>query len=76
LDQKITEDGESRLITCPGVKCGLIVDEKTVELLVPNNVLDKYETSRAKAVIDLGDEYLNILTEPNEAKSDEFDLTS
>lgn len=41
LTQKITEEGESRHITCAG-DCNLIIDEKTVALLVDPPVLEKY----------------------------------
>ncbi|KAJ3111831.1 hypothetical protein HDU96_005310 [Phlyctochytrium bullatum] len=42
LTQKITEEGESRRIQCPGSGCKLIVDEKTVELAVEPPVLEKF----------------------------------
>lgn len=41
LTQKITEEGESRRIQCMHGKCKLIVDEKTVEMVVKPNVLSK-----------------------------------
>jgi ariadne-1 len=40
LTQKIKEEGESRHITCPG-DCKLIVDEKTVEMLVEPSVYER-----------------------------------
>lgn len=40
IEGKIKE-GESRKIQCMDEKCGLIVDEKTVGLLVGNEMLEK-----------------------------------
>ncbi len=42
LTQKIKEEGESRHISCPG-ECKLIVDEKTVSLLVDQPVLERLQ---------------------------------
>ncbi|KAJ3106590.1 hypothetical protein HDU97_005955 [Phlyctochytrium planicorne] len=42
LTQKIVEEGESRRIQCPGSGCNLIVDEKTVDLVVPRPVHTKF----------------------------------
>lgn len=41
VTSKIVDEGESRRIQCMGSKCGVIVDEKTVELLVESEVLEK-----------------------------------
>ncbi len=41
LTMKITEEGESRHISCPGSGCKLIVDEKTVESICPPAVFQK-----------------------------------
>lgn len=42
LTQKIAEEGESRRIQCMHAKCKLIVDERTVEMVVKPNILEKY----------------------------------
>lgn len=42
VSRKISEEGESRKIQCPG-NCSLIVDECTIEMLVKTPVLAKYE---------------------------------
>ncbi|KAJ3305102.1 hypothetical protein HDV03_002029 [Kappamyces sp. JEL0829] len=52
LTMKITEEGESRHITCPGSGCKLIVDEKTVELVVKPDVFQKYQTLLLKTYVD------------------------
>lgn len=41
ITSKIIDEGESRRIQCMGSKCNVIVDEKTVELLVSRDVLDR-----------------------------------
>lgn len=41
ITSKIVDEGESRRIQCMGSKCNVIVDEKTVELLVSRDVLDR-----------------------------------
>ncbi len=41
LNMKITEEGESRHIKCPASDCKVVVDEKTVELIVKPTVLQK-----------------------------------
>lgn len=42
LTMKITQEGESRLISCPASGCPIIVDEKTVEKLVDQQTYRKY----------------------------------
>jgi len=37
----VTEEGESRRIECMAGDCNVIVDEKTVELLVPPDILQR-----------------------------------
>jgi ariadne-1 len=39
--RKVQEEGESRRVQCMEEKCKLVVDERTVGLLVPLNILDK-----------------------------------
>lgn len=41
LTMKITEEGESRHIKCPASDCKLIVDQKTVEMVVKPVVVEK-----------------------------------
>ncbi|KAJ3213366.1 hypothetical protein HDU67_002948 [Dinochytrium kinnereticum] len=52
LVQKIEEEGESRRIQCPGTGCKLIVDEKTVELVVPPRVHEKYRSLLLRTYVD------------------------
>ncbi|KAJ2997837.1 hypothetical protein HDV02_005107 [Globomyces sp. JEL0801] len=51
LQQKITEEGESRHISCPG-SCPLKVDEKTVQSIVSPEVFAKYETLLLRTYVD------------------------
>ena len=39
VTSKIVDEGESRRIQCMGSKCNVIVDEKTIELLVEPDVM-------------------------------------
>jgi ariadne-1 len=41
LTMKITEEGESRHVKCPAPDCKLVVDQKTVEMVVKPAVLEK-----------------------------------
>ncbi|KAI9020516.1 hypothetical protein DFJ74DRAFT_673498 [Hyaloraphidium curvatum] len=52
LTQKITEEGESRRIQCMHGKCKLIVDEKTVEMVVKPRVLEKYHNLLLRTYVD------------------------
>lgn len=41
ISSKVTDEGESRRIECMANDCNVIVDEKTVELLVPPDILSR-----------------------------------
>ncbi|KAI9478377.1 MAG: hypothetical protein EXX96DRAFT_245687 [Benjaminiella poitrasii] len=55
LVQKIKEEGESRRIQCPQSDCPVIVDEKTVELLVDTNTNMKYRELLNRTFVDDND---------------------
>lgn len=55
LYQKIREEGESRRIQCPESECTLIVDEKTVELLVDKVTFAKYRELLNRTFVDDND---------------------
>ena len=42
LTKKVKEEGESSKVQCPFDKCHVIVDEKTVELLVDADTFERY----------------------------------
>lgn len=52
LEQKIKFEGESRRIQCMEEKCNLIVDEKTVGLVVNNDVFERYRTMLNRTYVD------------------------
>lgn len=41
MTSKVTEEGESRRIECMAKDCNVIVDERTVELVVEPSVLQR-----------------------------------
>lgn len=41
IQSKVVDEGESRRIQCMGKNCNVIVDEKTVELLVNPDILTR-----------------------------------
>ncbi|KAI8988618.1 hypothetical protein BDF20DRAFT_953743 [Mycotypha africana] len=55
LCQKIREEGESRRIQCPESDCNIIVDEKTVELLVDSATYSKYRELLNRTFVDDND---------------------
>ncbi|KAG1173739.1 hypothetical protein G6F70_005625 [Rhizopus microsporus] len=55
LYQKIREEGESRRIQCPESDCTLIVDEKTVEMLVSDDTFLKYRELLNRTFVDDND---------------------
>ncbi|CAO3687680.1 unnamed protein product [Rhizopus stolonifer] len=55
LYQKIREEGESRRIQCPDSGCSLIVDEKTIELLVDTETFNKYRDLLNRTFVDDND---------------------
>ncbi|BGP15687.1 hypothetical protein JCM10213_006142 [Rhodosporidiobolus nylandii] len=52
LTSKIVDEGESRRIQCMGNDCNVIVDERTVELLVPPDLLARYRTLLNRTYVD------------------------
>ncbi|GAA5968975.1 hypothetical protein JCM11641_000796 [Rhodosporidiobolus odoratus] len=52
ITSKITDEGESRRIQCMGKDCNVIVDERTVELLVPPDILARYCTLLNRTYVD------------------------
>lgn len=42
LYQKIKEEGEAARIKCPGDNCNKIVDARSLELLVPDDLKERY----------------------------------
>ncbi|KAK9721206.1 hypothetical protein K7432_003600 [Basidiobolus ranarum] len=55
LVQKIKEEGESRKIQCPGECCNLVIDAKTVELLVSPTVYERYRMLLNRTYVDDND---------------------
>ncbi|KAI7866800.1 uncharacterized protein EV154DRAFT_453990 [Mucor mucedo] len=55
INQKIREEGESRRIQCPENNCPVIVDEKTVALLVDNETNLKYHELLNRTFVDDND---------------------
>ncbi|KAI9354921.1 hypothetical protein BD770DRAFT_428689 [Pilaira anomala] len=55
LYQKIREEGESRRIQCPESNCQVIVDEKTIELLVDHETNIKYHELLNRTFVDDND---------------------
>jgi ariadne-1 len=55
LFQKIREEGESRRIQCPQSDCDVIVDEKTVALLVDPQTNSKYRELLNRTFVDDND---------------------
>ncbi|KAJ3385839.1 hypothetical protein HDU92_002824 [Lobulomyces angularis] len=52
LELKIKDEGESRNIQCPGRQCSLKVDEKTVELVVSEDVFKRYVKLLLRTYVD------------------------
>ncbi|ORY88042.1 hypothetical protein BCR35DRAFT_301941 [Leucosporidium creatinivorum] len=52
VTSKVVDEGESRRIQCMGSKCNVIVDEKTVELLVEEEVLERYRSLLNRTYVD------------------------
>lgn len=45
LSQKVKDEGEAARIRCPGDGCNRIVDSKTLDLLVADDLKSRYETT-------------------------------
>ncbi|KAJ3005765.1 hypothetical protein HKX48_000470 [Thoreauomyces humboldtii] len=52
LSEKVFQQGESRRIQCMESGCKLVVDERTVELVVPQEMFDKYRTLLLRTYVD------------------------
>ncbi|RKP24720.1 hypothetical protein SYNPS1DRAFT_16757 [Syncephalis pseudoplumigaleata] len=52
LRKKVVNDGESRRIQCPATHCSVIVDERTVERLVPAAVYTRYQMLLTRTFVD------------------------
>ncbi|KAL1925647.1 uncharacterized protein VTP21DRAFT_530 [Calcarisporiella thermophila] len=55
LTQKIKEEGESRRIECPAADCNLIIDEKTVQMVVTPEVHQRYRDLLNRTFVDDND---------------------
>ncbi|KAJ5679712.1 hypothetical protein N7462_007956 [Penicillium macrosclerotiorum] len=52
LAQKIKEEGEAARIECPGDNCHRIVDSKSLDLLVTDDLKDRYRTLLIRTYVD------------------------
>ncbi|KAI8056883.1 hypothetical protein BDF22DRAFT_725172 [Syncephalis plumigaleata] len=52
LTKKVANDGESRRIQCAASNCSVIVDERTVERLVPASVYKRYQMLLTRTFVD------------------------
>jgi ariadne-1 len=52
LGQKIREEGEASRIQCPGDSCHMIVDSKSLSLLVTEDLKDRYHTLLTRTYVD------------------------
>ncbi|GAA5881914.1 hypothetical protein JCM16303_003462 [Sporobolomyces ruberrimus] len=52
LTSKVVDEGESRRIQCMASDCKVIVDEKTVELLVSPELMSRYRTLLNRTYVD------------------------
>ena len=52
LAQKIRDEGEAARIKCPGDGCNNIVDSKSLELLVPSELKDRYNELLMRTYVD------------------------
>ncbi len=52
MTSKITDEAESRRIQCMGAKCHVIVDEKTVQLLVKDDIFQRYRDLLNRTYVD------------------------
>ncbi|KAK4556005.1 hypothetical protein LTR86_006701 [Recurvomyces mirabilis] len=52
LTQKIKDEGEAARIKCPGDGCGKIIDAKSLDLLVPNELTDRYHQLLMRTYVD------------------------
>ncbi|UJO21663.1 E3 ubiquitin-protein ligase dbl4 [Fulvia fulva] len=52
LTQKIREEGEAARIKCPGDGCSNVVDAKSLELLIPSDLTDRYHELLMRTYVD------------------------
>ncbi|GAB7360966.1 hypothetical protein MBLNU230_g0949t1 [Neophaeotheca triangularis] len=52
LSQKIKDEGEAARIKCPGDGCGRIVDSKSLDLLVTEDLKDRYQELLMRTYVD------------------------
>ncbi|KAJ5168016.1 uncharacterized protein N7482_003610 [Penicillium canariense] len=52
LEQKIKEEGEAARIECPGENCNRIVDSKSLDLLVTDDLKERYRTLLTRTYVD------------------------
>ncbi|THX25261.1 hypothetical protein D6D12_07041 [Aureobasidium pullulans] len=52
LAQKIKDEGEAARIRCPGEQCNNIVDSKSLELLVTQDLKDRYQELLTRTYVD------------------------
>lgn len=52
LEQKIREEGEARRIQCPGEKCGLVVHESQIQLMVSSETYSRYRDLLNRTYVD------------------------
>ncbi|CAO1621157.1 unnamed protein product [Jaminaea pallidilutea] len=52
VEQKVREEGESRRVQCMQEKCKLVLDEKTVKLLVPPATYERYKSLLDRTYVD------------------------
>ncbi|KAK4892301.1 hypothetical protein LTR27_009135 [Elasticomyces elasticus] len=52
LTQKIKDEGEAARIKCPGEACNKIIDAKSLDLLVPSDLTDRYHVLLMRTYVD------------------------
>ncbi|MCJ1312131.1 hypothetical protein MMC25_005805 [Agyrium rufum] len=52
LSQKIKDEGEAARIQCPTSKCHRIVDARSLDILVPLDVKERYDTLLTRSYVD------------------------
>ena len=52
LTQKVSEEGESARIRCPGDDCNRIVDARSIDLLIANEVQSRYKQLLLRTYVD------------------------
>ncbi|KAF2664572.1 RING finger protein [Microthyrium microscopicum] len=52
VNAKVTDEAEAARIKCPADQCNRIVDNKSMELLVPDNLTDRYHELLVRTYVD------------------------